>query len=118
MLPPTNEYKELITDMSGTDLEILINERLVNKEPPFNKPLIKVSDIFAAGGWEGVTMKRFTTALDSLGCVPKKVRESHDKRMTHSLWAIHDLEKWARAKPAEWLDGYLGEYKGGSKKKP
>jgi hypothetical protein len=116
MLPPTNEYKQLITDMSGTDLEILINERLVNHEPPFNKDLIKVSDLFAAGGWEGVTMKRFTTALDSLGCVPKKVRENHDKRMTHSLWAIHNTSKWARASAREWLDGFLGEYKGGKAK--
>jgi hypothetical protein len=118
MLPPTNEYKDMITDMSGTDLEILIKERLVNREPPFHKDILKVSDLFAAGGWEGVTMKRFTTALDSLGCVPKKVRESYDKRMTHSLWAIHDTEKWAKAMPKEWLDGFLGEYKGGNKKKP
>jgi hypothetical protein len=110
MLPPSNEYKELITDMSGTDLEILINERLVNREPPFHDDIIKVSDLFAAGGWEGVTMKRFTTALDSLGCVPKKVRESYDKRMTHSLWAIHDHEKWAKASPKDWLDKFLGEY--------
>jgi hypothetical protein len=112
MLPPSNEYKELITDMSGTDLEMLIGERLVNKEPPFNKELIKVADIFAAGGWEGVTMKRFTTALDSLGCVPKKVREGHGKRMTHSLWAIHNHDKWGKKPPKDWLDGYLGEYKG------
>ena len=109
-LPPHNEYKELIIDMSGTDVENLIHERITNKEMMFEKDVIKISDVFATGGWEGITIKKFATALDSLGCVPKKVRENHGKRKTHSLWAIHDTKKWSKASPADWLDAYLGEY--------
>jgi len=102
--PPVNEYKKLITEMSGTDLEIMLQERIENNEPPFHRDIVKVSDIISVGGWEGVTAKRFATALDSLGAIPKKVRGTDEKRRTHNLWAIHHHKKWLEASSKKWLD--------------
>jgi len=105
-LPPTNAYKELITELGSTDLEMVLKESIEHGQPPFHKDIVKPSDLIKHQGWEGVTTKKLSNAFDSLGCLPRTVRDTNGKRTSHSFWAIRNVRKWRKSKPIRWLEAY------------
>lgn len=105
--PPVTEYKKLMMEMSGSDLEMAIAERISEKKPPFHRDIIKPSDIIEFGGWEGITVKRMVTALDGLQCVPKRIRKrTGEEREQVTLWCIRNKKKWQRETPTRWQEEY------------
>lgn len=105
-LPPTNAYKELITELGATDLEMVLKESIEHGQPPFHKDIVKPSELIRHQGWEGVTTKKLANALDSLGCLPRTVRETTGKRTSHNFWAIRNIKKWRPKKPKYWIEAY------------
>lgn len=108
--PPVTAYKELMIDMSGTDLEMAFRERIDGRERPFDKDIIYPRDILEQGGWEGITIKRMIGALDALGATPRCIRTSCDgNRAQLTLWCIRNQKKWKDASSSRWHKCYKGE---------
>lgn len=114
--PPTTSYKQLMIDMSGTDLEMALKERIDNHEKPFDKDIILPRAVIEHGGWEGITVKRLVGALDALGGLPRTIKTGKDgSREQKSFWAIRNQSRWKRAASAKWHEHFLGTKTAGTK---
>jgi hypothetical protein len=92
--------------MGATDLEMVLKESIEHGQPPFHKDIIKPSELVQQAGWEGITTKKLSITLDSLGALPRTVRDTDERRTSHNFWAIRNVKKWRKQKPGSWLEAY------------
>jgi len=86
---PHTAYKTEIQDLGKTSLEMEIEEKIDGFITPFDKDIIRLTDV--GDSLQG-NIKQIGSALTNLGYKKKECKKSTGKREKITLWVIRDLE--------------------------
>lgn len=114
--PALNSAKQELIEQSISDLEMWIKEEIENENPPFDRPILNIRELFEKIPDQHksryTTENRLKMILKDCGAIPLESRVTVDKKKKR-YWCIRDQEIWInRDTPEELrvhLDGWQKE---------